>query len=103
MYGVVADALKKAGLSNHPKDYLNFYCLGKREPQTFDTSTSTQSFDNRALVCQSTFHIEIHVKSLIFVGLQCDLSQGSSFCCHFALVYRMLRSENEKLKRNLAD
>lgn len=33
MYRTVGQALEKAGLSNenHPQDYLNFYCLGKRE------------------------------------------------------------------------
>lgn len=33
MYGIVAEALEKAGLAEarHPQDYLNFYCLGKRE------------------------------------------------------------------------
>ncbi|KAF0906614.1 hypothetical protein E2562_012064 [Oryza meyeriana var. granulata] len=32
MYKIVADALRKEGLHDtHPQDYLNFYCLGKRE------------------------------------------------------------------------
>ena len=33
MYGIAAEALEKAGLAeaHHPQDYLNFYCLGKRE------------------------------------------------------------------------
>lgn len=53
MYRIVADALKKAGLSNqyHPQDYLNFYCLGKREPQSPESPlTSNQQSENRALV-----------------------------------------------------
>ena len=31
MYVRVAKAISKAGLSKHPTDYLNFFCLGKRE------------------------------------------------------------------------
>jgi len=54
MYKIVADALAKAGLSEcyHPQDYLNFYCLGKREPHSRESlSTQSQSSENRALVC----------------------------------------------------
>jgi phospholipase D1/2 len=31
MYSLVADTLRDCGLSHHPTDYLNFYCLGNRE------------------------------------------------------------------------
>ena len=31
MYKRIADAIKENGLDSHPKDYLNFYCLAKRE------------------------------------------------------------------------
>lgn len=33
MYGVIADALREVGKlgTRHPRDYLNFYCLGNRE------------------------------------------------------------------------
>ena len=54
MYKIVADALKKAGLSNkyHPQDYLNFYCLGRREPQASTSpSPPKESSENRGLVC----------------------------------------------------
>ncbi|KAG0586511.1 hypothetical protein KC19_2G096500 [Ceratodon purpureus] len=36
MYGVIADALKDVGKlgERHPRDYLNFYCLGNRETVT---------------------------------------------------------------------
>lgn len=35
MYGIIAEALKDSGLadSQDPQDYLNFYCLGNREPK----------------------------------------------------------------------
>uniref|UniRef100_A0ACD5ZBH1 Uncharacterized protein n=1 Tax=Avena sativa TaxID=4498 RepID=A0ACD5ZBH1_AVESA len=32
MYEVVADAIAASGAAAHPQDYLNFYCLGNREP-----------------------------------------------------------------------
>eukprot|EP00092_Neocalanus_flemingeri_P059220 GFUD01070724.1.p1 GENE.GFUD01070724.1~~GFUD01070724.1.p1 ORF type:complete len:230 (-),score=36.84 GFUD01070724.1:233-886(-) len=31
MYQSIAQAIKKSGSKGHPQDYLNFYCLGKRE------------------------------------------------------------------------
>jgi len=33
MYGVIADALRDVGMldERHPRDFLNFYCLGNRE------------------------------------------------------------------------
>jgi len=52
MYKIVADALEKAGLSDqyHPQDYLNFYCLGKREPSSANVSSTPNPSENRALV-----------------------------------------------------
>jgi phospholipase D1/2 len=32
MYGKIAQAIAEEGLDAHPRDYLNFYCLGVREP-----------------------------------------------------------------------
>ena len=31
MYVVIAKEIKAMQLDAHPQDYLNFYCLGKRE------------------------------------------------------------------------
>jgi hypothetical protein len=32
---LVAEALERKGITNvQPKDYLHFFCLGKREPMT---------------------------------------------------------------------
>lgn len=47
MYKVVAEALEKAGLSQyfHPQDYLNFYCLGKREVKPVNQKTSAHNQD----------------------------------------------------------
>jgi hypothetical protein len=34
-YRLIADALEEEGITNaQPKDYLHFFCLGKREPMT---------------------------------------------------------------------
>ncbi|XP_061365758.1 phospholipase D delta-like [Gastrolobium bilobum] len=71
MYRIVADALKKAGLSNkyHPQDYLNFYCLGRREPQASESSSiPNPSSENRALVSVKKFKrfmIYVHAKGMI--------------------------------------
>ncbi|KAJ1386116.1 Phospholipase D/Transphosphatidylase [Sesbania bispinosa] len=71
MFKIVADALKKAGLSDryHPQDYLNFYCLGKREPQSPEyQSTQNQSSENRGLASAKKFRrfmIYVHAKGMI--------------------------------------
>ncbi|XP_061337154.1 phospholipase D delta-like [Gastrolobium bilobum] len=69
MYRIVADALKKSGLSDHPQDYLNFYCLGKREPQSSECPlTPTHPAENRALVSVQKFRrfmIYVHAKGMI--------------------------------------
>ncbi|KAL5198262.1 hypothetical protein ABZP36_001774 [Zizania latifolia] len=50
MYKIVAEALQKEGLQNtHPQDYLNFYCLGKREASS-DVCTTSHSNENSSLV-----------------------------------------------------
>lgn len=54
MYKFVGEALQEEGLSEkyHPQDYLNFYCLGKRDPIPKEEESSPKnSSDNTALVC----------------------------------------------------
>ncbi|EXB93484.1 Phospholipase D delta [Morus notabilis] len=76
MYHVVAEAIKKEGLSDeyHPQDYLNFFCLGKREAssshQTCSSSSHTnlQPTENRALASVQKlrrFMIYVHSKGMI--------------------------------------
>lgn len=54
MYGIIAEALEKAGLAeaHHPQDYLNFYCLGKREIPSPDSMSHHQDnpIDGHTLV-----------------------------------------------------
>jgi len=65
MYKIVADALRKEGLhESHPQEYLNFYCLGKREVSS-DVSSMNTSNENSAMV--TTFHSEY-----IYKFLKCD-------------------------------
>jgi len=63
MYKIIAQALEKAGLSHkyHPSDYLNFYCLGKREPLSSTQSSSqamNQQSENNALVYVCTLFMD---------------------------------------------
>lgn len=58
MYHIIAQALEKVGLSEayHPQDFLNFYCLGKRETSSPDTSPQvdlSSTHENRSLVCST--------------------------------------------------
>ncbi|OEL16526.1 Phospholipase D delta [Dichanthelium oligosanthes] len=68
MYKIVADALRKEGLhERHPQEYLNFYCLGKREVLS-DVSTASNSSENSALRLAQKFRrfmIYVHSKGMI--------------------------------------
>ena len=33
MYSLIGEALKARGMTEHPRDYLNFFCLGNRETE----------------------------------------------------------------------
>ncbi|OMO74249.1 C2 calcium-dependent membrane targeting [Corchorus capsularis] len=68
MYSIIAQELEKAGLSEqyHPQDYLNFYCLGKRDPPS--SEYSSQETDHRALALAQQFRrfmIYVHAKGMI--------------------------------------
>ena len=59
MYKIVADALRKEGLhESHPQEYLNFYCLGKREVLSDVVSMNTSN-ENSAVV--TTFRPGIYI------------------------------------------
>ncbi|CAL0306514.1 unnamed protein product [Lupinus luteus] len=68
-----ADTLFKEGLSNkyHPRDYLNFYCLGRREhgpSEKASSPKSNQSSEHRALASVRKFRrfmIYVHAKGMI--------------------------------------
>ncbi|KDP38812.1 hypothetical protein JCGZ_04969 [Jatropha curcas] len=71
MYKIIAKALKDAGLSDqyHPQDYLNFFCLGKREASSaYNSSQLNQTTDNRSLAAAQKygrFMIYVHSKGMI--------------------------------------
>ncbi|XP_077213721.1 phospholipase D delta-like isoform X2 [Tasmannia lanceolata] len=71
MYGIVGQALEKAGLSYdaNPEDYLNFYCLGKREPCYPEGLGSTSQPSDTSSSCLSNkfqrFMIYVHAKGMI--------------------------------------
>ncbi|KAK8636409.1 hypothetical protein V6N13_124155 [Hibiscus sabdariffa] len=71
MYSIIAKELDQAGLSDqyHPQDYLNFYCLGKREAPPSDSSPKLNHHkDNRELGLAQRFRrfmIYVHAKGMI--------------------------------------
>ncbi|MCE3215700.1 hypothetical protein HAX54_003234 [Datura stramonium] len=69
MYKIVAEALEKAGLSQyfHPQDYLNFYCLGKREVKPGSEKASAHIQDRLLGLAQKfgRFMIYVHSKGMI--------------------------------------
>ena len=53
MYDLIAQVLKDMNLEDaHPQDYLNFYCLGNREPP-LDLADAAQqgSSNNEGVIC----------------------------------------------------
>ncbi|KAK4740976.1 hypothetical protein SAY87_024564 [Trapa incisa] len=71
MYQIIAQALEKAGLSGQysPQDYLNFFCLGKREPLPAEScaniSSSTESSTAALVQKFRRFMIYVHAKGMI--------------------------------------
>ncbi|XLS53247.1 hypothetical protein HN51_013924 [Arachis hypogaea] len=71
MYKIIADALKDAQVSHiyHPHDFLNFFCLGNREPEATPTpSPHRESSENRGLGSVKKFKrfmIYVHAKGMI--------------------------------------
>ncbi|KAL3723682.1 hypothetical protein ACJRO7_035795 [Eucalyptus globulus] len=63
MYKVVASQLKQMALGDsHPQDYLNFYCLGKREDNSGQPSPDdavSESYKSRR------FMINVHAKGMV--------------------------------------
>ncbi|OVA15973.1 C2 calcium-dependent membrane targeting [Macleaya cordata] len=69
MYEIVAKELKSAQLEySHPQDYLNFYCLGNREPLPNGVSSNQPSANGDAASAAAKyrrFMIYVHAKGMI--------------------------------------
>ncbi|XP_015878934.3 phospholipase D delta [Ziziphus jujuba] len=81
MYRIVTQALESVGLSEqyHPREFLNFYCLGKREASSASSSSSSSEISPRTNHNQHTenrsssssarkhrrFMIYVHAKGMI--------------------------------------
>nr|XP_043632536.1 phospholipase D delta [Erigeron canadensis] len=65
MYSVVAEAIKFMQLDAHPKDYLNFYCLGKREEIPFKMGPSFVEEKVSNSQKFKRFMIYVHAKGMI--------------------------------------
>ncbi|CAI0375338.1 unnamed protein product [Linum tenue] len=69
MYKIIANALEKAGLleAYHPQDYLNFFCLGKREDKNQDCAGFLNPQTDWQAACQKyrRFMIYVHAKGMI--------------------------------------
>ncbi|PKA54202.1 Phospholipase D delta [Apostasia shenzhenica] len=72
MYKIVGQELKSMNMKEHPQDYLNFYCLGKREElpnQLLQPSNQPSEKNKAAVVALSQkfqrFMIYVHAKGMI--------------------------------------
>ncbi|KAJ3692834.1 hypothetical protein LUZ60_011929 [Juncus effusus] len=69
MYGIIGKELKANGMEDqHPTDYLNFYCLGNREPYAENEKIKSESDSNSpAALAQKyrRFMIYVHAKGMI--------------------------------------
>ncbi|KAB2051524.1 hypothetical protein ERO13_A12G058400v2 [Gossypium hirsutum] len=64
MYDVVAQELKSMQIKDsHPRDYLNFYCLGKREEVSQEMLSGNNSVSDSAKF--GRFMIYVHAKGMI--------------------------------------
>lgn len=69
MYCDIADAIKKKKIEAHPRDYLNFYCLGKRESKKDGEYVPTEepeaNSDYHRAQKSRRFMIYVHSKMMI--------------------------------------
>ncbi|XP_024969032.1 phospholipase D delta-like [Cynara cardunculus var. scolymus] len=66
MYEVIAQEIKNSELENaHPQDYLNFYCLGKRERCKEEGRNSLDGSSVSASQKNGRFMIYVHAKGMI--------------------------------------
>uniref|UniRef100_A0A1D1XJH3 Phospholipase D n=1 Tax=Anthurium amnicola TaxID=1678845 RepID=A0A1D1XJH3_9ARAE len=68
MYGIIAEELKSMNIENqHPQDYLNFYCLGNREPGETMKSDIQRSERSATVPSQKyrRFMIYVHAKGMV--------------------------------------
>lgn len=65
MYTIIAREIKAMQIDAHPQDYLNFYCLGKREqlpPEMTQSSADEKVSDSQKF---NRFMIYVHAKGMI--------------------------------------
>ncbi|XP_074581781.1 phospholipase D delta-like isoform X3 [Curcuma longa] len=66
MYQIIAHELKSANsFEAHPQDYLNFYCLGNREPSSYMIPPTTQPSNEVLSTKYRRFMIYVHSKGMV--------------------------------------
>uniref|UniRef100_A0A1D1YBW3 phospholipase D n=1 Tax=Anthurium amnicola TaxID=1678845 RepID=A0A1D1YBW3_9ARAE len=67
MYKIVARELKSQKMNQHPQEYLNFYCLGKREPEETSQPKNQDSETSAVILSRKNrrFMIYVHAKGMI--------------------------------------
>ncbi|MED6154788.1 Phospholipase D, partial [Stylosanthes scabra] len=69
MYSDIAESIRKTGIEAHPRDYLTFFCLGKREPKMEGEYVPTEQpepdSDYRRAQDARRFMIYVHSKMMI--------------------------------------
>ena len=68
MYQSIAQAIKKSGSKGHPQDYLNFFCLGKREsPEQVPEDLDNPEDDTPAAKVRKSLRHPVYVHSKLMV------------------------------------
>ena len=79
MYTNIAEALTEAGAGGHPQDYLNFYCLGKREsPDDVPDYLHSPEVGSPAETVRRTLRHPIYVHSKLMIVDDRDIVLGSA-------------------------
>ena len=79
MYKQIAEAIQAVGGKSHPQDYLNFYCLGKREgPEDVPDYLDPPEADTPAAKVRETLRHPIYVHSKLMITDDTHILLGSA-------------------------
>ncbi|XP_065855479.1 phospholipase D delta [Euphorbia lathyris] len=76
MYTIIAQEIKSMKLDSHPRDYLNFYCLGNREALSEELSVTNGEAVSDAYKSQR-FMIYVHAKGMIVDDEYCIIGSAN--------------------------
>lgn len=76
MYKLIGEAIKESGTQEHPRDYLNFYCLANREVETKEDFVPPHSPHSGTQYWNAQKHrrFMVYVHSKLMIGICLNLN-----------------------------